>query len=101
MRGLVTAVNRIDGVPPSAAAESFAAQRRRESRREEWSEQTKLAGMLTKYLDPACTFWTALENKPISLVSGVYQKRRGIRSGIPDEFVLYRGKPIFLELKSR
>ena len=42
MRGLVTAVNRIDGMPPSAAVESLAVQRRRESRREEWREQMKL-----------------------------------------------------------
>jgi hypothetical protein len=53
-------------MPESSAAESFAVQRRRESRREEWAEQTKLAGMLAKYLDPACTFWTSLENKPLS-----------------------------------
>src|SRR5215472_9784087 len=100
MRGLVTAVNRIDDVPPSAAAESFAAQRRRESRREEWREQTKLAGMLAKYLDPATTFWTSLENKPLSRLSGLFQKRRGVRSGIPDILILYLGKPIFVELKS-
>ena len=85
----------------NGAVGSFAVQRRRESRREEWTEQTKLAAMLAKYLDPACTFWTALENKPISLVSALFQKRRGCRSGLPDEFVLYRGKPIFVELKSR
>jgi hypothetical protein len=101
MRGLVTAVNQIDGGPPSAAAGSFAAQRRRESRRQEWTEQTKLAGMLDKYLDPADTFWTSLENKPLSRLSGLFQKRRGVRSGLPDELVIWRGKPIFIELKSR
>ena len=97
----MTAVNRIDGVPPSAAAESFAAQRRREGRREEWSQQTKLAEMLDKYLDPADTFWTSLENKPISRLSGIFQKKRGVRSGLPDVQVIWRGKPIFVELKSR
>jgi hypothetical protein len=112
MRGLVTAVNqidggppaaanRIDGVPPSTAAKSFAAQRRRESQRQEWTEQTKLAEMLEKYLDPADTFWTSLENKPISRLSGIFQKKRGVRSGLPDELVIWRGKPIFIELKSR
>ena len=83
------------------ATASLAVQRRRESRREEWTEQTKLAGMLAKYLDPACTFWTSLENKPLSRLSGLFQKRRGVRSGLPDVLVLYRGKPIFVELKSR
>jgi hypothetical protein len=82
-------------------AGSFAVQRRRESRREEWSEQTKLAGLLTKYLDPTCTFWTSLENKPLSQLSGIFQKRRGVRSGLPDVLVIFRQKPIFVELKSR
>jgi hypothetical protein len=61
-----------------AAAGSFAAQRRRESRRQEWTEQTKLAEMLDKYLDPADTFRTSLENKPISRLSGIFQKKRGV-----------------------
>ena len=82
-------------------ARSFAVQRRRESRRQEWTEQTKLAEMLDKYLDPADTFWTSLENKPISRLSGIFQKRRGVRSGLPDVLVICRGKPIFVELKSR
>ena len=33
--------------------------------------------MLDKYLDPADTFWTSLENKPISRLSGIFQKKRG------------------------
>ena len=92
-------MNRIDGMPPSAAAESFAVRRRRESRREEWREQMKLSVMLDKYL-PDSTFWTSLENKPISRISGIFQKKRGVRSGIADVFVLYSGRPIFVELKS-
>jgi hypothetical protein len=82
-------------------APSFAVVQRRASRREEWSEQTKLAALLEQYLDPASTFWTSLENKPLSRLSGLFQKRRGVRSGLPDVLVLYRGKPIFVELKSR
>jgi hypothetical protein len=61
----------------------------------------KLAAMLNKYLNLACTFWTSLENKPISRISGIFQKKRGVRSGIADVFVLYSGPPIFIELKSR
>ena len=101
MRGLVTAVNQIDDMPQSAAAGSLAVQRRRERRREEWREQMKLSVLLDKYLDPTGTFWTSLENKPISRISGIFQKKRGVRSGIPDVFVLYLGRPIFVELKSR
>ncbi len=97
----MTAVNQIDGMPQSAAAGSLAVQRRRERRREEWREQMKLSVMLDKFLDPTGTFWTSLENKPISRISGIFQKKRGVRSGIPDVFVLYLGRPIFVELKSR
>jgi hypothetical protein len=94
-------VNQIDGMPSSDAAESPAVQQRRKSRREEYREQMKLSVKLDKFLDPACTFWTSLENKPISRISGIYQKKRGIRSGLPDLFVLNNGRPIFVELKSR
>jgi hypothetical protein len=89
------------GMPPSAEAASFAVQRRRESRRQEWSERTKLARLLTIYLDPETTFWTSLKHKPLSRISGLFQKRRGIKSGVPDLLCVHRGRPIFVELKSR
>jgi hypothetical protein len=85
----------------SVAPESLAVRRRRESRREEWTEHMKLAGLLDNYLDPSCTFWTSLENKPLSMLSGIFQKRRGVRGGLPDVLVIARGRPIFVELKSR
>jgi hypothetical protein len=37
----------------------LAVQRRRDSRREEWNEQTSLAALLAELLDPACIFWTS------------------------------------------
>jgi hypothetical protein len=83
------------------APESLAVRRRRESRREEWTEHIKLAELLEKYVDPSCTFWTSLENKPLTVISGIFQKRRGVRSGLPDVLVIFSRKPIFLELKSR
>jgi hypothetical protein len=105
MREAVTALDRIDGMLESVAPEALAVRRRRESRREESTEQTKLVGLLARYLDPSCTFWTSLENKPISAVSGMLQKRRGVRSGLPDMLVLFRHDTrtivIFIELKSR
>jgi len=82
-------------------APSFAVMQRRQSRLQEFAEQTKFARLMEKHLDRKCTFWTALENKPISRVSGMFQKRRGVRSGLADVYVLYRGKSIFVELKSR
>jgi hypothetical protein len=84
----------------TAAAESFAVQQRRKSRREDWNEHIKLAELLAKYLDPSCTFWTSLENKPLSRISGIFQKRRNVRSGLADVLVIFRQKPIFVELKS-
>ena len=64
--------------------------------------RSKLAEMLDKYLDPADTFWTSLENKPISRISGIFQKKRGVRSGLAGcTGHLDRGRPIFVELKSR
>jgi hypothetical protein len=89
--------------------ETPAAQRRREGRRkgrcEEWTEQTKLARMLASYLDRGRTCWTALENKPFSLLSGIFQQRRGVKSGVPDVEVIQRQPGrllvVFVELKSR
>jgi hypothetical protein len=65
-------------MPESAAVESLAVRRRRESRREEWNEHTKLAWLLEKYLDPSCTFWTSLENKPLSMITKA--TRRAVRN---------------------
>jgi hypothetical protein len=102
----MVAANTHDGMTMREAAGSFAVQRRRKSRREEWNEQTSLAEMLEEFLDPACTFWTSLENKPLSPLSGIFQKRRGIRSGLPDVLLIFQQKLgriliVFVELKSQ
>jgi hypothetical protein len=78
----------------------LAVTRRRESRREEAREQEMLAGMLAKYL-PSDAFFSGVENRPFSCLAGFLQKRRGIRAGLPDLLILYRGKLICIELKSR
>jgi hypothetical protein len=88
------------------AAKSFAQQRRRECQRQEWREQTRLAEFLDELIDPATTFWTSLENKPLSMLSGIFQKQRGVRSGMPDVLVFFRDvagnvRIVFVELKSR
>jgi hypothetical protein len=92
-------------VPAAGRRETLAARRRRLCRREEWTEQTKLAGMLAEHLDRDRTYWTALENKPLSRISGFLQKRRGVRSGLPDVEVIQqqaeRKLIVFVELKSR
>ena len=71
------------------------------SRREEWLEQVKLSLLLDKWLDPACTFWTATDPVAPSVASGAMRKKRGVKPGVPDDLVWYRGKSIGLELKSR
>jgi hypothetical protein len=92
-------------VPNAGQPETLAVQRRRESRREEFAEQAKLTTLLAEHLDPVCTYWTALENKPLSRLSGFLQKRRGVRSGLPDVEVIQqqagRKLIVFIELKSR
>jgi Holliday junction resolvase-like predicted endonuclease len=93
-------------VPNVGQREPLAVQRRRESRREEFAEQAKLATLLAEHLDPACTYWTALENKPLSRLSGFLQRRRGVKAGIPDVVVIFRQPSgsaliVFVELKSR
>jgi hypothetical protein len=56
-------------------------------------EQTKLVGLLARYLDPAVSFWTRVENKPRSMLASVLQRRRGVKSGLPDLFVMFRRGP--------
>jgi hypothetical protein len=80
---------------------SLPAQRRQQARQWEWAEQTDLAAQLAELLDPACVFWTAVDNQPWSKVAGILRKRRGCRSGTPDLLILHKGKLIGLEMKSR
>jgi hypothetical protein len=70
-----------------------AAEGRRRSRREEWDTHTRLAALLQDYLDPRTTFWSSLENSPRSLLSGLFAKRRGVKSGLPDVMVIFRQRP--------
>ena len=80
---------------------SEAQRRRRKHRREEWGEQVRLSWLLGKYLDPATTFWTSLENRPSSFLNGLLQKKRGVKSGLPDVMVIFCQRPVFVEVKSR
>jgi hypothetical protein len=71
------------------------------ARREEWQEQVKFSLLLDKWGDLACTFWTATDPVAPSVTSGAMRKKRGVKPGVPDTLVLYRGKLIAIELKSR
>ena len=70
------------------ATASLAVQRRRESRQDEGRIQERLTHLLNRYLDPATSFWCSLENKPLSMLSALYGRRRGILAGMPDLLVI-------------
>jgi hypothetical protein len=80
-------------------------QRRRESRYDEAAQQELLVETLQGprgLLDPAFAFFSALENRPRSAWSGLRQKRRGVRAGLPDlMIVVYWRPPVFIEMKSK
>jgi hypothetical protein len=71
------------------------------ARREEWREQVKLARLLDKWLDPACSTWTATDPVAATVTSGFMRKKKGVRPGVPDLLVWYCGQSITIELKSR
>ena len=68
-------------------------------------EQRKFTALLAEHLDPACTLGTSLENKPRSPVSAIFQRARGVKSGIPDVVIIQQQPErliiVFVELKSR
>jgi hypothetical protein len=76
---------------------------RRRHRRDEWRTHTSLTLKLHSLIDPNEVFWTSLENRPSSWLNGLLQKKRGVRSGLPDlMFIpLAASKPTFIELKSK
>ena len=78
---------------------SLPVQRRRQARQWEWAEQIELTVQLNELLGPD-VFWTAIDNQPWSKVAGILRKKRGVRSGMPDVLILYKGMLIGLELKS-
>jgi hypothetical protein len=71
------------------------------ARREEWREQVALAVLLDQWMDPAVSFWSAFDPVAGSATSGLMRKRRGVRPGLPDNWIVYRRKLITIEMKSR
>jgi hypothetical protein len=61
----------------------FAAARHLRSHAER-DEHIKLAKLLNYYLDPGTTFWTSIENRAVSKISGMLQRITGARAGLPD-----------------
>jgi hypothetical protein len=72
------------------------------SLRQEFAEQARLVAKLQELLDPGVAFFTALENRPRSLLAGLFQKRLGCRAGMPDLMSVVSGRPpVFIEMKSK
>jgi hypothetical protein len=67
--------------------------------RAEWQQQTRLARLLDLWL-PDDAFWTATDATAASATASAMRKKRGVRPGLPDFLILYRGKLITIELKS-
>jgi VRR-NUC domain len=88
-----------DVVSDTDRVEPYPSQRRRQSQQHEAREQIQLKAMLEKWADPNNTFWTMLENRPRSAMAGMFQRHRGVRAGMTDLYVVYRGTPIHVELK--
>jgi hypothetical protein len=59
-----------------------------------------LSQLLDKWRDRSCTFATAIDNVAGSALSGFVRRKRGVVPGLPDTLVVYRGKPIGIEMKS-
>jgi hypothetical protein len=70
------------------------------ARREEWQEQNSPANSTNGWTLPART-GLPTDHVASSPLSGAIRKQRGVKPGVPDILVLYRGKLIAIELKSR
>jgi hypothetical protein len=91
----------VGAVPKAGSSVAQRSGRKRLRQHEEWSEQSKLCRLLDRRLDPACSDWTATDGVAASANSGRSRKLRGIKPGVPDVLVWYRGRTITIELKSR
>ena len=69
-------------------------------RRTEWLAQVELAVLLGRWLDDNCSFATAVDTVARSATAGKMRQLRGVRSGLPDNWVLYRGKLVTIEMKA-
>ncbi len=65
----------------------------------EWSLQRAAAAFLGKAL-PAEAYWTSIDmGRSTSAAQGQLRKLRGVRAGIPDMLIVWRGVTLWCELK--
>ena len=65
----------------------------------EWRQQEILKHYLETWL-PEDAFWTATDPVARSATAGCMRKRRGVRAGLPDCLIWWRGRTYAIELKS-
>jgi hypothetical protein len=58
-------------------------------KRAEWQEQILLAFLLARWIDPANTFATAIDNVASSARSGFVRRRRGVVPGMVDNLIVH------------
>jgi hypothetical protein len=68
--------------------------------RAEWAMQAEVANLLRTWL-PADCYWTATDAASASSTGGLMRRLRAVRPGAPDLWVLYCGRLIGIELKSK
>jgi hypothetical protein len=64
----------------------------------EWREQQRLCLLLSTWL-PDDAFWTAIDTVARSATAGAMRKRRGVKAGLCDVLIWYRGRTYCIELK--
>lgn len=78
---------------------SEAAPPRRKLVQREWGEQTTDARFLNHAL-PADAYWTAIDGgRAANRIAGAMRKRRGVKSGLPDWLIVWRGTTLWIERK--
>src|SRR6516162_6524336 len=70
------------------------------ARREEWLMQVEVARLFGTWL-PADCYWTSTDATTTSPTTARMRRLRGCKAGAPDIWILYCGRLITIELKSK
>ena len=72
------------------------------AKQSEHALQVAVAHMLTVVLDPALTYWTALDHGAgwMTPASAGLRRARGVKRGLPDIIILFKSGLLGIELKS-
>jgi len=78
---------------------------RKKRKSPEYEFHCKVATTLNDILDPILTCWSSIENSNNTggisgMIKQAKNRRKGVKPGVPDLFILYDGKALFIELKA-